>query len=136
MDRKEFIRIFETWSKLAKNGGKTVDQIFVDMKHSSLLWRMIEEGKEPLPYVPPRAHGYPWYEICDGPEPHPASEIHFIPERPLLTIAQHVWEVLARISEDEYLITTPHEDNHAPVWVLHTKDCTIRLREPMSWIKV
>lgn len=39
-------------------------QLCADIDHSALLRRLIE-GKQPLPIPPPRAIGYPWYDIIE-----------------------------------------------------------------------
>lgn len=62
-----------------------------DVDHSALLGRILA-GKAPLPFAPPIAFSYPWYDLYDKPtEDHFVVEVH-IRNRFEIVINQVVWK--------------------------------------------
>lgn len=52
------------WTEERKNGWSApsmLTQLAADVEHSSLLMRMVQQRKEPLPEPPPLDHAYPVY---------------------------------------------------------------------------
>lgn len=88
-------------------------QLKADIDHSSLLKRL-QAGKEPLPFPPPRAYLYPWYEVC---EQNPLvvgrhfADLH--DHGGYLNIAQMAWRVKERLGPESWRATYRDE---GPVW--------------------
>ncbi len=61
-------RWLELWVKQCrKDHGIERCPTYADATHSALLKRLLS-GKDPTEHVPPKAFGYPWYELEDGKE--------------------------------------------------------------------
>jgi len=77
-DEMEIIVAVVKWIKTAREARENIAWLpmATDVVHSALLKRIMDGG-EPLPYAPPIAFSYPWYDLYDKPtEDHLAVEVH------------------------------------------------------------
>jgi hypothetical protein len=90
---QEIANAILTWIKAARAGYHRPDWLptMADVSHSALLGRILAGGK-PLPYAPPIAFSYPWYDLYDEPtEDHFVVEVH-IRNQFEIVINQVVWK--------------------------------------------
>ena len=105
MPQDPSIEAFFQWLKICEAHGYDLgDRRFLKVQadHSALLARLLE-GKEPLHEPPPRAFGYPWYDLVETGEGD-ATEV--FEAEGMLVINQVPWIILQRVEADcEWIVT-------------------------------
>lgn len=93
----------------------SLDQLKISMLKSSLLKRMIE-GKEPLPYPPPRSYSYPWYSLIEDGEGTSKDVwrgdawVDDLYNCPTLIIDQFPWKIIKELSPEEWFVVYSYKD--------------------------
>ena len=106
MPQDPSIEAFFQWLKICEAQGYDLPMDRRSLKiradHSALLERLLE-GKEPLQEPPPRAFGYPWYDLVETGE---GDAMEVFEAEGGLVINQEPWIILQRVEADcEWIVT-------------------------------
>lgn len=104
-EERELVHEVVLWIKTAREayGNDVWLPHAADIDHSALLQRLMS-GKAPLPFAPPRAFSYPWYDLYDKPtEDHVAVDVH-VNLAGTVVINQSTWKLVETVETDVHYV--------------------------------
>lgn len=88
----------------------------------SALFNRLLDGKKALKNAPPTFFSYPWYDVVERHTPLECHHIHFHENNPKnVLIGQTLWEIIEKISDNEFIITHNHWKHDHFTWKIFRK---------------